>query len=243
MFGRAHGHRSVSGLNREHLIKILAPYQDRPGTANNMLKVLKVIIRHAFDLGWLKFDPTIGMKRMKLGRIRGWTDAELEAFERRWPIGTMQGTAFALMLYTSQRGLSDVRCMMWSDIQGDIIKVTQQKTKTTLEIVLHTKLQEVLAGIERSDGTIILNAYGKPFARNSFSEWLRTAMNEAGLPPDCQPHGLRVSAATLLAESAATAHEIMSVTGHKSLTLVQKYTMEAEQKKLSRAAIKKLERN
>jgi hypothetical protein len=32
-----------------------------------------------------------------------WTDAEIAQFERRWPLGTRE-LAFALLLYTGQRG-------------------------------------------------------------------------------------------------------------------------------------------
>ena len=40
----------------------------------------------------------------------------------------------------------------------------------------------------------------------------------AGLPIDCQPHGLRKAAGRRLAEAGCTAHEIMSVLGHKTLS-------------------------
>jgi hypothetical protein len=50
------------------------------------------------DPPWLKHDPSLGIKRPKGNEIRAWTDAELAAFERRWPIGTKRRTAYALML-------------------------------------------------------------------------------------------------------------------------------------------------
>src|SRR5262245_42142377 len=92
-----HGHRAVSGLTRERIVTgILQPYASRPGAALSTLKMLRVLIRHAIDIGWLRHDPSLGIKRPKIQQIRSWTDAEIEMFERRWPVGTKQRTAFAL---------------------------------------------------------------------------------------------------------------------------------------------------
>jgi enterobacteria phage integrase len=66
-----HGHRTLVGLTRERIITgILQPYADRPGAALSILKMLRVLIRHAIDIGWLKHDPSIGIKRPKIKRIR-----------------------------------------------------------------------------------------------------------------------------------------------------------------------------
>src|SRR5262249_25513881 len=99
-----HGHRSVAGLTRERIVTgILQPYADRPGAALAILKMLRILIRHANNIGWLKGDPSRGIKRPKTNEVRSWTDAEIGAFEKHWPIGTKQRLAFALHLYTGQR--------------------------------------------------------------------------------------------------------------------------------------------
>jgi hypothetical protein len=95
----AHGARTISGLSRERILKVvLQPYADRPAAALDTLKKLRILIRHAIDIGMLASDPSAGIKRPKTKEIRAWTDAELAAFERRWPLGTKQRTAYALML-------------------------------------------------------------------------------------------------------------------------------------------------
>src|SRR5258705_9644309 len=53
---------------------------------------------------------------------------------------------------------------------------------------------------------------------------LRDAITAAGLPLDCQPHGLRKAAGRRLAEAGCTAHEIMAVLGHKTLAEAERYT-------------------
>lgn len=80
-----HGHRTVSGLTRERIVTgILAPYADKPGAALATLKMLRVLIRHAIEIGWLRDDPSRGIRRPKTGEIRAWKEGEIEAFEMRW---------------------------------------------------------------------------------------------------------------------------------------------------------------
>lgn len=99
MIREAHGHRTVAGLTRERIVtKIMEPMAGKPAAALDTLKKLRILIRHAMNRGQLKHDPSIGIKRPKTKEIRAWTDAELAAFERRWPLGTKQRTAYAIML-------------------------------------------------------------------------------------------------------------------------------------------------
>lgn len=237
----AHGERSVSGLTRERISNgILSPYAGRPGARLAILKMLRVLIRHAIDIGWLKHDPSIGIKRPKTQEIRSWTEAEIATFEKRWPIGSKQRLAFALMLYTGQRR-SDVHRMTWADVIGSLIMVVQQKTTEKLSIRLHHHLQAVLAAAPRQHITILNTAFGQPFTVDGFSQWMRSAIKAAGLPLECQPHGLRKAAGRRLAEAGCTAREIMAVLGHRTLDEAERYTRDADQPHLSTAAITKLE--
>src|SRR5215203_7086393 len=136
-----HGQRTLLGLTRERITKaFLEPYTRRPGAALSLLKMIRILIRHAIMLGWLRDDPSLGIKRPKGGEIRSWTDAELAQFEARWGVGTKQRLAFALMLNTGQRR-SDVHRMTWADVTGETIRVVQQKTGARLTIPLHPDLR------------------------------------------------------------------------------------------------------
>ena len=70
---------------------------------------------------------------------------------------------------------------------------------------------------------------------------MREAITAAGLPLECQPHGLR-KAAGRLAEAGCSAREIMAVLGHKTLTEAERYTRDADQARLAEAAMACLER-
>jgi enterobacteria phage integrase len=108
-------------------------------------------------------------------------------------------------------------------------------------IPLHRDLLAVLAAAERDHMTIVNTEYGKPFTVDGFSQWIRNAITAAGLPLDCQPHGLRKAAGRRLAEAGCTAHEIMAILGHKTLAEVERYTREADQVWLATEAMTKLE--
>lgn len=238
-----HGHRSVNGLDPVRIEKmIMVPYADRPGQAHALLKMLRVLIRHAIHLRWIDRDPSIGLKRASIGQIRSWTEAEIARFEDRWPIGSKQRLAFALFLYTGQRR-SDVHRMTWRDVTERGIAIKQQKTGAELLVPVHSQLQIVLdkAREDRTDLVLLTTAYGEMFTVDGFSQWMRDAISDAGLPISCQPHGLRKAAGRRLAEAGCSAHEIMAILGHRSLAEAERYTKEADQKRLAAAAINRLE--
>jgi enterobacteria phage integrase len=238
-----HGHRTVVGLNRSRIITaFLQPFADRPGAALDTLKKLRILIRHAIDLGWLKYDPSIGIKRPKIQKIRSWTQDEIAAFRKKWPLGSKQRLAFEMFLNSGQRR-SDVVRMAWSHLTADNqkIAVVQQKTGRRLLIPLHRDLLAALAAARRDHVSIITTAYNRPFTVDGFSQWLRNAIAEAGLPLDCQPHGLRKATGRRLAEVGATTKEIMSILGHTTLAEAERYTEEADQIGLAEGAVIKLE--
>jgi len=236
-----HGHRLMAGLTHERIRKaFLDPHVDKPGAAISYLKMLRILIRHAIGMGILKHDPSIAIKRPKGGTIRSWTEAEIDQFLGYWPRGTKQRLAFILFLYTGQRR-SDVHRMTWNHISGDKISVVQQKTGTRLDIPIHPVLADELAAAPRKHLSILTTAYGKAFTVDGFSGFMRDAISEAGLPLDCQPHGLRKAAGRRLAEAECTAHEIMSVLGLKTLAEAERYTREANMKRLASSAMRKLD--
>jgi integrase len=237
-----HGHRTVAGLSRERIITgILQPYADRPGAALDTLKKLRILIRYAINIGWLKHDPSFGIKRPKIKRIRSWTEHEIEMYRTRWPLGTKQRLAFELFLNVGQRR-SDVVRMTWSHITADKkITVVQQKTGRRLLIPLHRDLLTALSAAKRDHVSILTTMYGKPFTVDGFSQWMRDAITGAELPLECQPHGLRKATGRRLAEAGATAKMIMSVLGHTTLAEAERYTEEADQAGLAEDAVTKLE--
>jgi len=58
----------------------------------------------------------------------------------------------------------------------------------------------------------------------SLGVWFGEAIEEAGLPDACVMHGMRKTAARMLAKAGCSALQIASITGHKSLAEIERYT-------------------
>jgi integrase len=236
-----HGHGRVDQFRRKHLIKIMGRMADRPGAAITLLKRIRTLVRFAIDLEWIETDPTLRVRSYQSQEFHTWTEEEIEQFEDRWPIGTKERLAFAIVLYTGQR-VSDAHAMPRPDKSG-LIRVVQQKTGTALVIPAHANLIAALDAMPGKHATMLTTAYGQPFSVKGFSQFLVGAMREAGLPARCVPHGGRKAAARRLAEIGCTPHEIMAITGHKTLSEVERYTRAAEQQRLAGKAMERLENN
>jgi integrase len=234
-----HGHRAVAGLTKERIQTfILDPLADRPGAALDTLKKLRILVKHAIEKKWLKYDPSIGIKRPKGKEIRAWTDAELAAYERRWPIGTKQRTAYALMLNMGTARV-DTHLLTWHQVD-DVASYARHKTGVAVEMALSDELRKALEATPRNHVCVITTAYGKPFTVDGFSGFMRDAIRAAGLPLGCQPHGLRKTLGRLLADAGATAHDIMAALGHTTLTEAERYTREADRRRGGNRAVVKL---
>jgi enterobacteria phage integrase len=241
-FLEQHGHRRVDQMMREHVDIVVGRMADRPGAGIILLKRIRTLIRYAMALGWTDRDPTAGVKAYRSQEMHTWNEQEIAVFEKRWREGSRERLAFALLLYTGQRG-SDVHRMSWTDIVGDTIRVAQRKTAAKLSIPIHDALHRLLAIANNHDQTILATAYGKPFSVKGFGNMMSRAISEAGLPQRCKSHGLRKAAARRLAEAGCSASEIMAITGHKTLAEVERYTRAAEQEQLARRAILRQSQN
>jgi site-specific recombinase XerD len=241
-FGTLHGHRFVHDMPRSAAATYIHEIGEaHPGMANTTRAVLRKLLAHAVRMGLRPDNPVTEIDNYKLGTRHTWTEGELAAFEARWPLGTRQRLAYALLLYTGQRG-GDVVKMRRADIADGAVAVTQTKTGATLSIPIHPELAAALKAGPVKGLSLIGDRHGRPISREALTEIMKQAAKAAGLSPKCLPHGLRKSAMRRLAEVGASAKEIASVSGHKTLREVERYTAAADQKRLSQVAIAKLKR-
>jgi len=232
--------RDLTRVAARHVIEEIGA--TRPGMANLTRAVLSKIAAYSVETGVRTDNPFAGLKPYRLSTYHTWTDAEITQFERFWPVGTRERLAFALLLYTGQRG-GDVVKMLRSDIVNGCIRVAQDKARkgTTNELVIpiHPALARALqAGPVVGMQHIITSSRGKPL--RGLTELIQRAAKLAGLPPRCVAHGLRKAALRRLAEHGSTTKQIAAVSGHRSLSEIERYTARADQAGLAQAAIAKL---
>jgi len=239
-FCREHGDKRAATLRREHIVKLMAARAEKPGSANGLHKVLRVMMQHALETGLRSDDPTRDVKviRVKTDGYHSWTESEIEQFEARHMIGSRARLAFALLLHTGQRR-SDVVRMGRQHIRDGALQVRQLKTGVELSVPVHPALAAIIAETGANNLTFLVTDQGKPYSAAGFGNWFRDQCRAAGLH-GCSAHGLRKAAARRLAEAGCTAHEIAAITGHASLREIARYTKAVDQKKLAAAAIEKV---
>jgi integrase len=238
-----HGKKRVAHLTAAHLKAIIGDMADRPEAANNLLKVLRVLLRHAIDMGLINDNPSRNVRKFAVNSegYHSWTEDEIAAFEEQHASGSKAYLALSLMLYTGQRR-SDIVRMGWQHISDDTLSVVQDKTRGHLKIPFHPKLASAIGNMPRTNMTFLVTEAGAPFTAAGFGNWFRERCNEAGLQ-HCSAHGLRKACATRLANAGCTTEQIKSITGHRTLSEVARYTRAADQERNAKQALANLVRS
>lgn len=190
------------------------------------------------------FNPAARIKRLK--RKGGdqeyvvWSSHEIELFLAEAPEHVR--TPVLLALYTGQRA-NDIARMLWSQWQGDYIRVRQAKTGAMLDIACHQRLKAHLETLKSTrsslKGTICLTVRGKSFNANNLGSAIhRAVQNVAAMPKNRSLHGLRYAAGSAMEEAGCTISEIEAVLGHRTLRMALKY---ASQRLRTRSAMTKVE--
>lgn len=237
---KGRGSNPVALIRTHHIDAMMAKMSERPGAANNLRKMLSRVFRHAIKLNWIENNPVNAAdKYKKTGNgYHCWTEEEIAQYEARWPLGTRERVAMALLLYTSLR-------------RGDMVKVGRQHRRGTHLHLSHKKntsettirimpqLQEAIDACPSGHMPYLVTSFGKPFTAAGFGNWFREACDAAGLP-NCTAHGLRKAMARRLAESNVTNQQGKAVTGQKTDRMFDYYAEQANRRDLADSAIANL---
>jgi site-specific recombinase XerD len=251
-----HGHRLVRDATPEKIEAIIrgigsskrtatgeTEAAGRPAMANLTRSVLHLLFKFAVRKRWCSSNPVTGLGSYTTGTHHTWTDEEIAAYKKRWPIGTRERLAFALLFFTDQRG-GDVVRMKRTDVTDGVIRVSQQKVRKGKEKVVRIPLHPELVRTLRAGPTNITyllgNLNGTQMTRGTLTRLIRDAASKAGLPNRCKAHGLRKAMQRVLAESGATGKELQAVAGHATLEQTDLYTKDAEQLLLARSAFNRI---
>jgi integrase len=236
-FRSLHGDKPLKGLKRVHIEQFMTDKEDTPTAANNLLKILRVMLRLAVRENMMNSNPATGVEKYKIDSDghHTWSEDEIAQYEAAHLIGTRARLAQALLLYTGQR-VSDVHRMGWQHMTGDGVKVRQKKTGKFLTIPLHPQLKAMLATLPRTNMTFMVTERGAPFTAQGLGTFVKQHCVTAGLP-HCSAHGLRKAAAVRLASAGCSVNEIAAITGHASLREIARYTQAADQERLARQAL------
>ena len=176
-FRADHGDTRVANLEARHVRQIIASKADTPSVANNLLRILRLIMRHAVELGWRRDNPTTGVRKVKVksSGFTTWSEDHIAAFLDHHQPGSRARLALMLLLYTGQRR-SDVVRMGRQHVRDGVLSITQQKTGTLIDVPVLGELQAAIDALPKENLTFLTTAQGKPFSPAGFTNWFRDSV-------------------------------------------------------------------
>ena len=239
-----HGRRLVADLSPKHVRALVNELADNPATANKYLRFLKMVMRFAVLNEWISSDPTSSVKRLryKTDGYPVWPESEIAKYEVYWPIGTKQRLALALFLYTGQR-LADVAKMSLNHIDGEVLRVTQNKGGEKLFLPFHPQLRAAINATDRKGLFLLETIHARPYSEKSLGTTFVGWAKAAGVEKGYSAHGLRKSSLTRLADAGASLAQLMSISGHRDPDQVLHYIRDRDKRTEAQAAMTLLEQN
>lgn len=213
-----------------------------PFAAGNFLLTMRGLFDWALQADLVKSNPTddITAPRPPTEGFLAWTEADIEKFERRWPIGTRERLALAVLLYTGLRR-GDAARLGRPHVRDGVITLRPEKTGFNgpeVTIPMLPELARIIAVSPTGELTFISTLAGRPMAKESFGNWFHDACRAAGVRGSA--HGLRKAGATRAANNGATVAELEAIFGWSGGRMASLYTRNADRKRLARMAMGKM---
>jgi len=234
-------------FRKRHIKAIRDRHLTTPEGANSLVKALRYLFDWAIADEKLTANPANEVKLLKPGNARGlhrWTESEVQAYEKRHPIGTKAHLALSLFLYTGGR-ISDVARFGKQMVRDGMLAFVEfkgrERNPKDREIPVLAVLREAIdaaaaAGVTTGNLTFLVTEAGHPFSIKGLGNKMRQWCDEAELP-QCSAHGLRKVGATRAADNGATAHQLMAIFGWQTLKEAERYTKESDRKRHVREAM------
>lgn len=230
--------------------------------ANHLIRFLSALFNWGRPYGHMASNPAEAVPKIRRPRgapvvNRPWSPVELKKVMEAMPPELR--VAVALGAYAGLREGDAIR-LTWSAYDGEVIESRQLKTGDPIWVPTHRELRRILdearAGLPELAArlakrnkpvplTIVAGQRGQPFTetgfRARFFKVIRQLVADGEVAPGLTYHGLRHTAATMLADAGCDTRDIMAITGHKTEAMARRYTEHADQRRRATVAIAKLE--
>lgn len=239
----AAGGEPFASINRKSIIAGRDARATTPSRARHFLDVMRRLFRWALENGHLKVDPTFGVHNLphkKGGGFQPWDENDVEAYHRRWPIGTRERVWLDVLLYTGLRR-ADAAVIGRQHVRNGVATIRLEKGNETVTVTLPilAVLQRTLDAGPIGDLTWICGEKGLPFVKESFGNAFSKAARAADVRKSA--HGVRKIAAITAALNGATVKELEAIFGWQGGRMAALYTEAADRVRLSKAAMTKLD--
>lgn len=221
---------------------------DRPDSGNGKVKALRQLFAWAClpETGYMAHNPARDVRLLKSRNpagFREWTEADVEAYEARHPLGTKARLALDLLLYTGVRRSDVVRLGPGMEDNGFLVFAETKGAEHTVKshrMPILAPLRASLDATATGHMVYLVTPAGAAHSAKAFGGWFKRRCAEAGINPELAAHGLRKLGATRLADNGATTHELMAVYGWTKTAQAEIYTRQANRKLLEARAMGKL---
>jgi integrase len=146
-----------------------------PAQARNFLDAMRGLFRWAVKARLVKIDPTVGVDNPPRPQGDGfapWSEDDIAAFEKRWPIGTRQRVWLDVLIYTGLRR-GDAVCFGRQHIRNGVGTIKTEKTGTEVTLPILPVLDATLKAGPCGDLTFIAGENGRPLTKESFGNLFR----------------------------------------------------------------------
>ena len=156
-------------------VELRTPFQ-----ARHFLDTMRGLFRWAVEAELVKSDPTLGVSDPTMPKTDGfepWTEADVELYRRRWPIGTRQCVWLEVLIGTGLRR-GDAVMLGRQHVRDSVTTIKTEKTDTEVTIPISPELAEILSIGPTGDLHFICNALGKPFTKEFFRQCIFRSLSQ-----------------------------------------------------------------
>lgn len=238
---KANGSEPFVAIASEDITAGLDRRSDTPSAARNFLDTMRGLFQWAKSRRHIRVDPTKDVKpprRRKGAGFAAWTQEDVAAYQKRWPIGTCERVWLDVLLYTGLRRGDAAAIGNRHVTEEGILSIETEKTGTMIVMPVLTVLQRTLLAGPRGRSTWIVGKRGGSFVKEAFGDSFSEAARAAGVEKSA--HGVRKIAATVAAENGATEAELDAIFGWSGGRMASQYTRSANRARLASQAVEKL---
>src|SRR5262245_40588557 len=215
-----------------------------PAQAGNVRDARRGVFRRGKPAQHVCINPADGVENPRRKKGPGfpvWTEADIEAYYKCWPLGTKERVWLDVLLFTGLRR-GDAVVIGRQHVREGVATLRTEKSQggITVTLPILPVLQRTLDAGPIGELAFICGERGKPFKKESFGTAFKQACKAAGLF-NRSAHGCRKIGATRAAENGATVAELNAIFGWTGTAMASLYTQAADRKRLSTQAIDKLQ--
>lgn len=233
-FPETFGMERANNIGRAHVITLRDRKSEQPNAANERLKILSQIFKHALARDWRDDNPVRDVPRLTTprGGHRTATDADIAAY-MTYHTGGPARRAIVLLMAFGMR-VSDLRVLGPQHVRKGRLVFRTVKTDVLCDLTIST---EAAAEMRGCNGLVYMTSNsGVAFASDkALSQRVAKWFRQAGVER-ISAHGVRKWLATKMAEGGATEYELMAWFGWKDPKEARPYVQAANRKTLATKA-------